>query len=371
LLQDSFSSEHTVRNGGDNYRTVRQVKSYLCAKGAEQHTHSLAAIDDYTSGDVIWISEGRLDASWNSYKASHLKSQPLVALEATKDLWAAFIRTMGTPSAQREKKAQDEAKNLVDNWLSYDEQQMKAWYDDQKFRDDTYVWADGESGKGRTQQACMVGLGIPGPYGVGVIDNQAQRVRDLAAIQRKCLYNALPWAGYQDLNDPSMHIPFAWRWRRWGWFDTPPGNYTIPDLPPDSGRRVRIKSVSNDQYMRTEGGRSVGEAWVYARAASTAPLNFIVVGPNDYCILRVAEAPHLFLSYRASDGAVKLWEPTNAYDYTPTYWRIKEEKPGIWSIYQPDWSDYMYLYDRYQSPYVDRNGNPANSNAQWKIEWLN
>ena len=53
LFQDSFSSEHTVRIASDNHVKVRQVLSYACALGTEQHTHSKTAVIDYTSGDVI------------------------------------------------------------------------------------------------------------------------------------------------------------------------------------------------------------------------------------------------------------------------------------------------------------------------------
>lgn len=61
LFEDAFSSEHTVRIADDNYERVRQVKSYMCAAGSEQHTHSNAKIFDYSSGDVIWKPGTGLD----------------------------------------------------------------------------------------------------------------------------------------------------------------------------------------------------------------------------------------------------------------------------------------------------------------------
>ena len=39
LFEDSFSQDHTVRTQDDQYEKVRQVKSYLCANGSEQHAH--------------------------------------------------------------------------------------------------------------------------------------------------------------------------------------------------------------------------------------------------------------------------------------------------------------------------------------------
>src|SRR5260370_3875733 len=71
LFEDSFSSEHTVRIPAD-YTRVRQVKSYLCAKGSEQHSHSMDAVLDYSSGDVIWLPGTGLDPSWNPYKSSNM-----------------------------------------------------------------------------------------------------------------------------------------------------------------------------------------------------------------------------------------------------------------------------------------------------------
>ena len=60
-----------------------------------------------------------------------MKSLPLVATEATKDLWAAFIRTMGVPLAQREAAARSEASRLVSNWLSINEAEARTWYNNE------------------------------------------------------------------------------------------------------------------------------------------------------------------------------------------------------------------------------------------------
>ena len=361
LFEDSFSSEHTVRIPADNYTSVRQVKSYLCAAGSEQHTHSTDAILKYTSGDVVWIPGTGIDTTWNAYKASFMKTGALVATEATKDLWAAFIRTMGTPMAQRETVARAEADTLVKNWLSYDENEMKAWYDDEAHRDDTYVLAQADTGKGQTVQACMTGLKVG-------TDDQQKYVDQQKATQRMCLYNAISWPGYQDLFDTSLHIWFSWQWRNKVKYVDPPSNWQIASdqtFPADSGVPVRIKSVANQQYMTSPGGIGSNE-WVYVKPG-TPPLDFIVVGPKANGVFRLAKAPLLFLSYRDSDGAVKLYAPGSTYD--PTDYKISPAGPG-WSLMNIYYQKYMYLDAGKQSPYIDRHGNPANANAQWIIEGL-
>ena len=152
LFQDAFSQEHTVRLEEDRYKTVRQVKAYLCSQGAEQHTHSTSRIINFKSGDVIWNEDSHNTFGWYSYNASNIKNDSLVALEASKDLWAAFIRTMAVNKKQRKVHAEKEAKTLVDNWLSFDEKAMRTWYDNQKNRDHTYVLAAGETDIGKPNQ---------------------------------------------------------------------------------------------------------------------------------------------------------------------------------------------------------------------------
>lgn len=149
LFQDSFSKEHTVRIAEDNFEKVRQVKSYLCAAGSEQHSHSNADVGYYSSGDVIWKRGTRLALpGWPSYKPSNMTTLALVSLEATKDLWAAFIRTMSKKN--RKNKATREAKRLVRNWLSFKKNKMKKWYKDVSNRGGTYVFAQGETSNGVT-----------------------------------------------------------------------------------------------------------------------------------------------------------------------------------------------------------------------------
>jgi len=361
LFEDSFSLEHTVRIAADNYVKVRQVKSYICAPGSEQHSHSKAAILDYTSGDVIWRPGSGLDPSWNGYKASNMKDNALVATEAMKDLWAAFIRTLGTPQDQRQAAAESEAKTLVKNWLGYDESEMKDWYDNQNNRGSTYVLPTGGGGKGQTVKACMQNLNVG-------TDDQAKYVAQLEADQRKCLYNAIPWVGYQDQFDTSMHMWFSWRWRNGptGKLLDPPKDWKIPDQPADTGVRVQIKSVKNDQYMSAPDGVS-NDAWVYCRAGQT-PLDFVMVGDKDDAVFRAVQNPLLFLSYRGTTGAVKLWDPYHPYSgQDPTNYKVEKRNKG-WSIKSKYWKDFMWLDG--ESPYITSKGDPDKDNSLWRIDGL-
>ncbi|MFP2904997.1 hypothetical protein ACLESD_08070 [Pyxidicoccus sp. 3LFB2] len=352
LFEDSFSSEHVVRIPVDNYVKVRQVKSYLCAAGSEQHTHSNAKILSYESGDVIWTPGTQLESGWGSYKPSNMKVTALVATEATKDLWAAFIRTMGTPISQRQQVATMEATRLADNWMSIDEKDARDWYKNDANRDSTYVLGTGQSGKGQTVSACMKGLGVPS-------GDQLAKVKELEESQRFCLYNVVAEEGYSDLFDPSVHMPFNWSWKGSNW-ETPPKDWKLPDRPADTGKRVRIKSVSNGHYMSAPDGVSENQ-WIYCRAGAT-PLDFILVGSKDDGVYRVASAPGLFMSYRAASGAVKLYGSPNQANY-----KLEKTSTGdaIKNLY---WNQYMWLSK--ESPYITKSGDPKNRDAWWIFEGL-
>jgi hypothetical protein len=349
LFQDSFSLEHSVRIAADNYVTVRQVKSYMCAPGSEQHSHSKSAVLDYTSNDVVWIPGTRL-GGWPSFKPSNMKIPALVATEATKDLLAAFIRTMGTPVDQRTAVARTEAQTLLRNWLGYTNDEMRTWYDNPGNRGPTFVRPTNEDPEGVDVKRCMIAAG----FGV---DNPAVRARQLAVSQRKCIYNALPWAGYSDLYDPQMHLWYAWRWRNLVTLEEPkPDDWKIPTLPADSGRRVRIRNVENGQYMSAPDGVKP-DSWIYCRRGAP-PLDFISVDSS----YRVTSAPMLFLSYRFIDGAVKLFRPA---PLDPTIYRTSR-LGDAWTIQLLPNGEYMWLSG--ESPYLTRSGNPNNANARWVLE---
>jgi hypothetical protein len=193
-------------------------------------------------------------------------------------------------------------------------------------------------------------------------NDQLAYVTKLRAAQRTCLYNAIPWAGYQDLFDTQIRIWYSWKWRNGpaGRLLDPPAGWQIPFQPADTGFPVRIKSVSNQQYMSAPDG-IVNNAWVYFKPGQT-PLDLIVVGTKDNAMFRVASSPRLFLSYTTATGAVKLFNPHGT---DPTNYVINPARTGssIMSVY---WKQYMWLSG--QSPYITPTGNPANPDSQWLIE---
>lgn len=360
LFQDSFSSEHTVRIPEDNHVRVRQVKSYMCAAGSEQHTHSTRRILDYTSGDVVWIPGTQIDVGWRAYKPSSMKPTALVATEASKDLWAAFIRTMAKPMAERAAAARSEAVTLATNWLGSDDQEVRTWYDDPSHRGDTFLRPTNEEGSAEDVKRCMAGLDVG-------TDDPAVRAAQLQETRRTCLYNALPWPGYSDLYDTSMRLWYSWQWRNKLKLEPAPPGWQVPDLPADSGTRVRVRSVANGHSMSAPDGIRP-DAWVYCRAGA-APLDFIFVGPQDDGVFRLVDDPDLFLSYRLTTGAVKLYRPTAL--ETPTNYRIERlpnGPPGSWSIWNRYWKQYMWLSG--ESPYITRQGDPKEPSGQWILEGM-
>lgn len=351
LFEDSFSAEHTVRLPDDNFRRIRQVKAYLCASGAEQHSHSTSAVLNYSSGDAIWIGGTQLNVGWSGYKPSFMKPQALSATEGMRDLWAAFIRTMGTPIAQRQAVALAEANQVADNWLSFNEQEMLAWYNNPANRDATYVRADNETGPGQTVQACMQGLGQAN-------GDQNAKAQEFEAQRRVCLYNVVSEDGYDDVFDTSLRMPYNWRWRNLVRWETPPNTWAIPTRPADTGVKVRIKSLVNNQYMAAPDGLAK-DNWIYVRNGG-APVEFILVGDRTNGFLRTSNDANLFLSYRSTTGAVKLYDSPSQANF-----RIEPATGGsaLRSLY---WGQYIWLSG--ESPYITNAGNPSNINARWAVE---
>lgn len=357
LFEDSFSSEHSVRIETDNYETVHQVKSYLCAAGSEQHTHSNENIFNYTSGDVIWKPGTGLDPGWSAYKPSNMKTVALVATEATKDLWAAFIRTMGTPITERRQVALNEANHLVNNWLSFTKHDMETWYDNDAHRDSTYVLMDGQTGKGQTVAACMQNLGVAS-------GKQEDKVRQLEADQKTCLFNIIPEDGYADLFDTAFHMPFNWKWKTGttgNWLQ-PPANWKIPSRAADTGTRVNIASATNNLYIVAADGVNHNQ-WVYVKAGLPA-LGLIKVpdeansGAPNSIFYRVINDANLFLSYNNTTGAMKLWASPDRANYV-----VAPAKAGTVAIKSVYWNNYVWLSN--ESPYITKAGDPKNTNSQW------
>ena len=363
LFEDSFSPEHTARIPADMYESVRQVKAYLCSSGAEQHSHVTPTVKDYSNLDVIWKEGTNLELGWPSYKAANMRIPPLVATEATKDLWAAFIRTMGLPMAQRRDAADAETDRLIKNWLNGDVEQMRTWYDDESHRDATYVLATGQTGKGVTVAACM-----------DTIDkkwqgSQMKAVDALAAEQRVCLFNITPVVGYSDLFDRSMHMPYNWDWAYVDWRQ-PPGGWPLPDQPADSGTRFRIVSRANNQYVTAPSGLT-DNSYLYTRT-NIDPLMVTQVGNDNSAYYRATFAPWLFVSYNlAYPGEVKLYAGKRAGEIwleRPTKDAEFQLRPAgdALGLFNLKYQQYVWLYkDALQ---LNRWGDPAKNEGRWTFE---
>ncbi|MBQ4851446.1 hemolysin D [Pseudoalteromonas sp. MMG012] len=351
LFQDSFSPEHTVRLADDNYEKVWQVKAYLCSQGAEQHTHNTSDVLNFSSGDVIWKEQTLGQSGWDTYKASNMKPVALVALEASKDLWAAFIRTMAVDMSQRESHAKIEAQQLVNNWLSFDEQAMLSWYQNQQHRDHTYVLAPNDSGKGKTLAACMAELNV------GTTD-QSARVAQLDEERRQCLFNIEAQPGYSDLNDPYMSMPYHWRWKSLTW-KTPPSNWQAPNISADIGKTVTIRSASAGRAMASQNLTNNAPLTGHA----TSEVTWIKVPANDSAYyFRSQQAPSLFLSYSsASSGYAKLWDSPNQAAYELIY------QGGVWNIKNTYWQQYIWYNSDESRPQLTRTGAPHKAHSKWII----
>ncbi len=353
LFEDSFSSEHTVRIAEDNYERVRQVKSYLCAAGSEQHSHSKREVINYKSGDAIWKPGTGLDPGWPAYKPSNMKDVALVSIEAAKDLWAAFIRTMGVSPKMRAQVARDEASRLADNWLHIDQTEARKFYDNPAHRDATYVLDNNQTGNGQTVKECMIKLKIPS-------GDQMEKVRQLEKDQRMCLYNVVPEDGYADLYDRSFHMPFNWKWKSLIKWEQPPINWVIPNRRADTGIQVRIKSRANNQYMVAPDGIKDNQ-WLYCKAGYT-PVDFVQVpATNGGHFFRSADNAKLFLSYKTTTGAVKFWSSPSQANY-----QLESSASNSSAIKSLYWNQYMWLSG--ESPYITRTGDPNNQNSQWMID---
>jgi len=314
LFQDSFSPEHTVRIEKDGYRTVKQVNSYICNKGSEQHSHKVKDIIlTSKSGDVIWKSgvenftKGKLN--WKDYQLKSMKTIALVATEANEDLWAAFMRTMDTPRAKREYKAKEEARKLVKNWLSINQEEAEKWYRYNENRNKNYVLAQGESGKGLTEKACMT----------KVLETKVSRDEKISKInedRRIAVYNMKAVHGYGDSYDPYLRIPYLWRWLDNKKYKQPGSSYKIPtkdEIIKNKEQPIRKIQLVNTRTKATLGalkGSDLGPTerrYTYCKKSVKLPplyktwdvhrVTFELIGDNNDFYLRMAGRPSIFLTY--------------------------------------------------------------------------
>lgn len=209
LLQDSFSTDHTVRNPDDGYKTLQGIKTYLCTYHSDQHAHvrPFAISGDYPNiGDVIWL--GRQ----NDWSPANVKLNALASVEAMKDAWAGFLRAMALPRNVRQDGARAEAQRIAATWLSFDADAVRRRYDDPEAASKipTYV---------TDQAACDRTIG-----GVDIMKKIATN-RAICIWNMKMIDNT--WA-----RDVHIHIPFRWDWKDQIRFLTPPDGYDPTREPP-------------------------------------------------------------------------------------------------------------------------------------------
>ncbi|MCL1126616.1 hemolysin D [Shewanella surugensis] len=355
LFQDSFSPEHTVRLSNDNYETVYQVKSYLCAEGSEQHTHDTKEVLDYSSDDVIWNEGSRLDSGWESYKASNMKDVALVATEASKDLWAAFFRTMGTPIGEREAVALVEAQTLVDNWLAIDTFSALSWYDETDHQDSTYVAMLDDLNPHYTQEQCMVDIGVDS-------GSQQDKVEQLEDDRLTCMYNIEAESGYEDVNDPHMDIPYNWKWKNATTWLSPDADWIPEEKEADLGTLINIISAVNNEAMTLSSGELENNTTIYVEEGTPLALIQVEMTDDNAAYFRVKDNADLFLSYATFSGKVKLADtPRNAsYEIQTNFGESK--------LLNQRWNDYLWFYERNGTAYVSGDASESDIESSWYIQ---
>lgn len=209
LLQDSFSGEHAVRQASDGFRQVQGIKTYLCSLNSDQHSHAspLAPLSQFDSqlyannGDVIWKTNA------SNWTAQNMKPNALAAVEATKDLFAAFLRTLSVPRNRRGQVAAAEARQLASYWMSFDPETMRARYvvggAAHREPNSTYV---------TDQAACDVTIG-----GAPVVEKiERDRAQCFANIQATDASGNAITPQAKDI-DQQLKIPFHWGWKSLFW----------------------------------------------------------------------------------------------------------------------------------------------------------
>ncbi|HIF9106399.1 TPA: hemolysin D [Photobacterium damselae] len=357
LFQDSFSLEHTVRLPKDNYKKIRQVKGYICSDGSEQHSHSsFTSSDFYDSNDVIWKKKSKSDTGWQSYKPSNMKPAALTALEASKDLWAAFIRTMATSINERETIARKEAQQLIDTWLSFDEEEMLSWYDNETNRDDTFVTSDNK--KGQSQKTCLSNISFKNSDGSKPTPTTIEELAsNIEKSRNKCLFNIEPVPGFADLYDPYIKIPYNWKWKSNSW-KTPSQDWAPSSPKPDNGEIINILAYDNNQLS----------ADIIANnskiiTSGKKGLDFIKVpSENNGYYFRLNNYPNLFFSYSASsDGTAKLINSPKQSEF------ILIGSKNTYNIKNTYWDQFVWYNKTKNSVHLTSHGNEKNIDSSWTI----
>lgn len=366
LFEDSFSPDHTVRVDADKYRKVRQVKSYLCANGSEQHAHASPihnASQFYASGDVIWRSMSGKPGSqdWSAYVPSNIRDYALAAIEGTKDAWAAFIRTMAQPRTVREAYARKEAQKVAARWMAFDEAELRGWYSNPDHRKETYVRASPEhqsedGGKGQTIDQCMA-RDWKGA-------SQAKQLADFADKRRTCLYNMLPAAEGGEV-DGSLRLAFDWKWRNALKLEAPPKEWQV-DKPRLQTAQVKLANRVNQTYLRRDGD------YIYNDPV-TSPKNVtldVTYDPGlplsqNVITFAVNGDPGKFLSRAGTSwGRVDIYSGDDKGHFS-----LERRADGYYGVKNVDDNQYMYMYSNNKT-YINRDGSPENRDGQWRVDGL-
>lgn len=356
LLEDSFSADHTVRIKDDGYQQVRQVKSYLCAEGSEQHAHLQPPGDDfYKTGDVIWE-----DIRDESYKPSNMKPLALAATEATKEAWAAFIRSMAVQRNVREAAARREATAVADNWLSFKQQEMIDWYKQKGHQDATYVKAGSatESAWGGTPQADCMKRDWDSA-------TQKKKLQEFEDGREMCIYNMVPREGTENDRDSRLHIPFLWDWRPGktgdtNWWQSPPKGFKVGEV--DSAK-TRITLINKHEKAPLCG--SLPELRMDNQNPRCAPLQFAVDAQHlDSTLIESVDLPSHYFAEHDGNHHVQLYTKGRTF-------RFKRRTDGYYNIVVmgQNGQEGHHLYSQDGHPIL--NGIDANNErALWQVSGL-
>lgn len=115
IVQDSFSTYHVTRS--EDFRTLLQVRSYVCTSGAPVHPHAplkdlLLRIEDPTNGDLI--TKPRCSGPMETC----IKPEYRAAVTASKELWESFERVRAlAPGEARRAVAEREVDAFLAQWF--------------------------------------------------------------------------------------------------------------------------------------------------------------------------------------------------------------------------------------------------------------
>ena len=236
LLQDSFSSEHGIRLAKEGYSKVHGMTTYVCTEWSEQHNHNPPAFAlAHSHGDIIW----REPSGKRGLEAvAGVKDNALVAVEATKDLFAAFIRVMAIPAgAAREAAAAKEADALVTNWLSFRESDVKA---NSAKKSKEYVL---------NQKSCDESLGAPKGIEITAVSDQ---------MRAKCLFNIIPVQKVGKVEmDEQLKIPYLWTWINPDQFNPVPDGWIPKGTTVAYSAALDKRIAAADAGLPDEGAKAV------------------------------------------------------------------------------------------------------------------